>query len=789
MEIKIRDLGILTIIFVVTHFVAQPSQAQTKPEIGQAVKVNVEKNWRDAKIIDTNKNKYLVETTDEEPARFVLDRFSIRLLYETEALDFSRTWMSSNGTYKVVAALKDFDGTTVTLIKADNSRIEVLLNKFSPKDISYVKNLKRKNEGAVASGSVPDSFPKLPEMITMEAEGIPITSQNIREKIKTDKGVAPNSQPLKMRDTLIGQFSPAGFAVPKSNELQKICGVFPIGGPEKIVLLATTVENEIDAAQFPAQLFWISLLPGAEKLISTVNIPPNSYPIDYDPASQRLLTFRAKNEKLGIEHSSLAFWKLNIGEPLATPVVHWKYDIPRPPRSVEILLDDRTIFAKIIDANTVVTKEETEYGGLRSTSRFRAWDLTRNRITYDIPLSPPAGANAELSADRRYLSIPEHGQIRVFDPKTGEKLMGLAFEEKTLVCQFTGGLKTKEKIRDEYEAMLFRMTDDSEKQKILDEYMVKIAPKIPNWVSSLSNCQSTSIDPSGTKLAAINIQKTLFVWDLSKGQTTPTEFKTNEASSPALHWIGTDHLLITTREKTYLYSLRLGATIWTFERAQAPNYNFPGGEEFDSYTIKYTGTNCIYTTKNDKVMAVGVVPFPGEGIFELADSYQRANILDLHPGTNVAIDLINIDDSQRVRSILNEKIEKQQWIVNPNAEVKIIATFGSKEETRTLIDPVSGDKISHTWNYPTAELIIEKGEGIRNQLFYKYSGRTIVPVMSPEQAQLYQAPRIDFIDNIEFDEIVDEKYANGFGSSSFGPTGLKVLNSIKPLSSTVTEEN
>ena len=38
-------------------------------------------------------------------------------------------------------------------------------------------------------------------------------------------------------------------------------------------------------------------------------------------------------------------------------------------------------------------------------------------------------------------------------------------------------------------------------------------------------------------------------------------------------------------------------------------------------------------------------------------------------------------------------------------------------------------------------------------------------------------------------QIVAKKYANGFGSSSFGPTGLKVLNSIKPLSSTVTEDN
>ena len=130
-----------------------------------------------------------------------------------------------------------------------------------------------------------------------------------------------------------------------------------------------------------------------------------------------------------------------------------------------ILLNTHIIQPKIVDANTVVIREETEYGGLYSTSRFRAWDLTRNRIAYDIPLSPSGSAIAELSADRRYLSIPEVGQIRVFDAKTGEKLLGLGFEEKTLVSQFTGGLKTQEKIRDEYEAKLFRMTDDIEKQK------------------------------------------------------------------------------------------------------------------------------------------------------------------------------------------------------------------------------------------------------------------------------------------------------------------------------------
>ena len=52
------------------------------------------------------------------------------------------------------------------------------------------------------------------------------------------------------------------------------------------------------------------------------------------------------------------------------------------------------------------------------------------------------------------------------------------------------------------------MTDDIEKQKILDEYMTRIAPKSDNWVSYTSECVSTSIDPSGTKLAAINTQKT-----------------------------------------------------------------------------------------------------------------------------------------------------------------------------------------------------------------------------------------------------------------------------------------
>ena len=788
---RIQGLGLLATLLVASFIFPQYSQAQTKPEIGQAVKVNIEKEWRDAKIIDTNKKKYLVETTGEEPARFVLDRFSIRLLYETEALDFSRTWVSSNGTYKVIAALKTFDGTTVTLIKTDNSTIEVALDKFSAKDISYVKNLKRKKDAAIASGSVPGSFPKLPEMITMETRDDLTTLENIRKRLRTDKGFPPNSQPLEMRDTSIDPFLPAGFAIPKSNELQKICGVFPIGGPEKIVLLATTVDNRPDAAQFPAQLFWISLLPGAEKLISTVNIPPNSYPIDYDPVSQRLLTLRCKNEKLKIEHSSLALWKLNIGEPLATPVVHWKNDITSPPRSVQTLLGQRPIFAKIVDANTVVIREETEYGGIHSTSRFRAWDLTRNRIAYDIPLSPGGLAIAELSADRRYLSIPEVGQIRVFDAKTGEKLLGLGFEEKTLVSQFTGALKTQEKIRDEYEAMLFRMTDDIEKQKILDEYMTRIAPKLnDNWVRYTSDtCVSTSIDPRGTKLAAINTRKTLFVWDLSNGQTDPTEFKTIEVSSGAIQWIGTDHLLITTREKTYLYSFRLGATIWTFERARAPNYLFPGGEAFDSYTVKHTGATCIYTTKNDKVMAVGVVPFPGEGIYELAETYQRPDILDLQPGTNVAIELINIDDSQRVKSILSEKIKAKGWILDPNAEVKITATLDVEEKKREYTDPLSGDTISISWKYPTAQLTIQRGEGYKNQLFYAYSGLTIVPTMSPEQAQLYEAPRIDFLENVEFDEIVDKKYANGFGSSSFGPTGLKVLNSIRPLSSTVTEDN
>ena len=93
---------------------------KAKLQKGEDVRVLYLGEWRDGVVVDIGKKQqYLINVDFGNGIERVFTRPNIRKLCEVKALDFARKWRSSNGSFEIVAALKDVVGDKVFLITED----------------------------------------------------------------------------------------------------------------------------------------------------------------------------------------------------------------------------------------------------------------------------------------------------------------------------------------------------------------------------------------------------------------------------------------------------------------------------------------------------------------------------------------------------------------------------------------------------------------------------------------------------------------------------------------------
>ncbi|MCU0721316.1 MAG: SHD1 domain-containing protein, partial [Pirellula sp.] len=154
---------LVAILFICFNVLHGSIFAQSKLEEGESVKVMFLNSWFDGVVLGREKNRYGVEfefanTTKRE----MFDRSMIRKKCEIDAIDLARTWESSNGKFKIEAALKSISGEKALLVKTDESEIEVPITGLSDKDQAYLKKFKKQFDEATQKGVVPATVPKLP---------------------------------------------------------------------------------------------------------------------------------------------------------------------------------------------------------------------------------------------------------------------------------------------------------------------------------------------------------------------------------------------------------------------------------------------------------------------------------------------------------------------------------------------------------------------------------------------------------------------------------------------------
>ena len=131
-----------------------------------------------------------------------------------------------------------------------------------------------------------------------------------------------------------------------------------------------------------------------------------------------------------------------------------------------------------------------------------------------------------------------------------------------------------------------------------------------------------------------------------------------------------------------------------------------------------------------------------------------------------------------------QKVRDNGWIYNPDAEIKLIAEMGIGEKQSVTYEEIGGSGKTKTIKFKPhySNLTIKRGD----LLVWRGGTRTGAPSIVSganwnRQVQRMQKPRPEFFKNVKIDsEMIDPKYARGFGVSKFGLRGIEVVSTSPP---------
>jgi hypothetical protein len=385
--------GLLALTPMVAH-------SQTPLEDGESVRVMYLGNWTDGVVVAREKNKYAVEFQFANGvSRNVFDRKEVRKLCEIDTIDFARIWVSSNGKFKVEAALKSISGDKVVLVKPDLTEIEVSVESLGEKEQSQLKKFKKQFEESTKRGQTPRQIPSLPPI-----EDFGFLS---RSSVATTVGEGTTSA-LGSLPSYYSNFTQSGCGFYFTRARQQLVAVIPVGGPEQLVLVTATEDNFLNSGvEFQSEAYWVSLKQ--KKVLGSVALTPEDMVTDYDPRSKRLVSIHRNmgSRNRGAERW-ITLWSLNPGDERAEALARWRVDIG------DFL---GTPYVKLINEHLVLAKTDKQ--------TYVVWNTGSKQIAYSFRSASFFDAPIMLTPDRKAIVLPEDGKVSVLDAVSGDMLFSL----------------------------------------------------------------------------------------------------------------------------------------------------------------------------------------------------------------------------------------------------------------------------------------------------------------------------------------------------------------------------
>lgn len=382
----------------------------------------------------------------------------------------------------------------------------------------------------------------------------------------------------------------------------------------------------------------------------------------------------------------------------------------------------QSLFGKVVNDRVVVVKTD------RST--YEAFDIKEKKSLYVLNTESFFDAPVVITHDRRHLVVPEDGFVSILDAASGKYEFSASVEDR--------------------------------------------------------HVSGANVNDSGTRLAAVT-ERSIYVWNLDSENPQPTVHPAPLMGSPfksRVEWIDDDHILGESHASRILYRLSLNLAIWSYEMDVRQYFL-----NRDPLTNMVIDGKFFYVAQPDPFggsIAVGAVNMPGPGVSDVVNDIDRESLMIIKPGVRVSLDVDKVSDPSSVREWLLAKIEKNGWIHDPEAELSMVASMGIGESQQVDYQEFISRKIT-TVNFKPhyANLKIFKGDLIVWQSGTSTGPPSLVRLRRGRTVQgevnRYSKPQLNYFKNVRLEvEIIDPKYSRGFGKSSLGLRGIRVVSTSPP---------
>ena len=350
-----------------------------------------------------------------------------------------------------------------------------------------------------------------------------------------------------------------------------------------------------------------------------------------------------------------------------------------------------------------------------------AWDLSAKRMRYRVVRNVDDRSPPILSGGRKYLFVPDEDGVRIFDSLTGRILSVLRTDQRL------GKLA---------------VTDD------------------------------------GRRLAGVG-KDILHVWDLTDASTPPQEYPASVGGT-SFRWQNNERLWFRANAgEMGLYSLKLGAVLWTF-RFGADSQRGHAYQIVRDH-VAFAGNKGLDPLAHEAY--VGAIALPGPKVDEAEATFDPDSLIAMRPGSTIRIAVDVGEYKDRVQAALERKVQENGWILDPNSTTVLTATMGRGETEKITYYESSGarsETVTVTPYFSQIELkregkiIMSRGVGDRAPAhdYHLKEGETI-----QQKIDEGASPRPEFFEQVTIPNTIfdPEKQIRGMGTTTVSDRGLHVV--------------
>ncbi len=195
-----------------------------------------------------------------------------------------------------------------------------------------------------------------------------------------------------------------------------------------------------------------------------------------------------------------------------------------------------------------------------------------------------------------------------------------------------------------------------------------------NTLSAPDGSSGVAVSEDGTRAAVLS-RNHVTVWDLTSADAQPEKYQADAIGTPFtayMKWVGPDRIMVENIHGLILFSLKHQIALWNY-KFDLSTQRERGGKRTREIIDEHLVYAASVRAGSQRGLAVGAVKLPGPGVDQAAASLNRDELMIIKPGTPMRLTVQAGPDTQRIQEALVKKIQANGWVLDPNAQVVMVA--------------------------------------------------------------------------------------------------------------------